>query len=290
MPGRPLRPTTSCSSTPRASRRRSPRPCSSGSRAGSGSTTSSPSTSTAGGNGKERCTLRHVLDHTGGFPNAGRQDLRRRHHLRGGRSRTSRRARAEWEPGTAAGVPPVERLEGARRGRRGRRRPTDRPVPPRRGLRPVGIDRRPPRHPGRRAAAVRRPARARCTGAATHAGSRRRRLVRDGRRTGSTRSTTSRGTSPRSSPAAALRAPARELGRFYESLLGYRAGRARAPHGRAHGRGAPPRHRGPAVPAEPARGVSACRSSFTGGTGRRAFGHGGHGVVTRSAPTRSSGS
>ena len=42
-------------------------------------------------------------------------------------------------------------------------------------------------------------------------------------------------------PGASMRGPARELGRFYESLLGSRPRAARAPHRRADGRGAPPR-------------------------------------------------
>lgn len=57
------------------------------------------------GGGKERCTLRHVLVHTGGFPNAGAKifdaDLPYDEEVR-----WIANWRAEWEPGTAAGYHP----------------------------------------------------------------------------------------------------------------------------------------------------------------------------------------
>src|SRR5581483_853934 len=75
------------------------------------------------GNGKERCTLRHVLTHTGGFPMPGDPvfdaDITWDETVT-----ATAAARALWEPGTAAGYHPasgwrvlgavVERVDGRR--------------------------------------------------------------------------------------------------------------------------------------------------------------------------------
>ena len=196
------------------------------------------------GNGKERCTIRHVLIHTGGFPMYGSSRLRRP------TSRTPRRCwpgsprtPATWEPGTAGRLPPGHRLEGARRGRGSRRRPAHRDATcATRSSAPLGAD-------GRRRWASRSNGR-------RELGDRLVPVAWTGHRfpvveddgapaawcpTGSTSCTTSPGTSPRSEPGAAMRGPARELGRFYESLLGFGPPAARAAHRRDDGRGAPPR-------------------------------------------------
>ena len=106
------------------------------------------------GGGKERATVRHVLTHTGGFPMLSDSTYDLDVTYAESIERIAAHP-AEWEPGTAAGYQRVERLEDPRRGRRGRRRPGDRPVPARRGAGPGAHGPVVPRSTGRRAALAR---------------------------------------------------------------------------------------------------------------------------------------
>jgi CubicO group peptidase (beta-lactamase class C family) len=58
------------------------------------------------GNGKERCTIRHVLTHTGGFPMYGSPDFDTDLSFSESLARIAATP-ATWEPGTAAGYHPV---------------------------------------------------------------------------------------------------------------------------------------------------------------------------------------
>ena len=189
------------------------------------------------GNGKERCTLRHVLTHTGGFPMARDKPF----DADVSYAETIRRIAAhpaDWEPGTAASYHPVTGWKILGRDRRGGRRPADRPLPPRGGLRAARHDELVARDPPRRASRARRSHRARRLDRPPAAERRRRRRAQHG---------------PyridllhnepwhiaKVEPGGGMRGPARELGRFYESLLGYGPPAARAAHRRGDGRGAP---------------------------------------------------
>ena len=153
------------------------------------------------GDGKERCTVRHVLTHTGGFPMYGSRDfdtdlpydeaVAADRGLAGGLGAGHRRPRTTRH-----------RLEDPRRGRRGRRRPADRHVPARRDPRRRSARRH--RRSGSRSTSRPSSAIASCRSleGSRAADGRRRRRAAAWRRTASTRSTTSRGTSPRSNRAA----------------------------------------------------------------------------------------
>ena len=86
-------------------------------------------------------------------------------------------------------------------------------------------------------------------------------------------------------PGGGMRGPARELGRFYESLLGYRPPRARAAHRRDDGRGAPLglARRGCSASRRP--GVSASPSTSAAARAARVRARR-HGVVTRARRPR----
>jgi len=59
------------------------------------------------GNGKERCTIRHVLTHTGGFPMYNRGDIFDEDLPYDEIVRRIAESEARWEPGTAAGYHPA---------------------------------------------------------------------------------------------------------------------------------------------------------------------------------------
>ena len=183
---------------------------------------------------------------------------------------------AEWEPGTKAGYHPTSGLEDPRGRRRGRRRPADRAVPGRRGVRPGRPEGEPPRGAAGGAGRPRGPARARSPGRATP---------------WPCRSTAGCGWSRTTSneihneawhvakvePGGGMRGPARELGRFYESLLGFGPPllepRTVEVMGAVHRYGLPDViFGGQKTPW--GLGVQVA-GGMSGGPGRRAFGHGG---------------
>ena len=181
------------------------------------------------GAGKERVTIRHVLTHTGGFTMVGRDEP-----FDADISYAEAVARIAAHPaGVGAGhegrLPPHERVEDPRRHRRGGRRPAHRPLPGRRGARPGGHGRRPPRAspPEEQAALGDRLVPVHWTG---HAFAVPRSRAGSGwSRTTSRRSTTRPWHVAKVEPGGGMRGPARELGRFYESLLGLRLARSSSP-------------------------------------------------------------
>ena len=128
---------------------------------------------------------------------------------------------ADWVPGTAASYHPVtgwkvlgaivEAVDG---------RPIDRYLHEE-IIVPARHDELVARDPARRAAGARRSHRAGRVDGPSAARTSTATVRSAWLPTASTSCTTSRGTSPRSSPAVGCAGPARELGRFYESLLGY---------------------------------------------------------------------
>ena len=104
------------------------------------------------GGGKERCTIRHVLTHTGGFPmyrdTAFDEDVSYADAI----ARIAA-SRAMWEPGTAAGYHPVTGWKVLGRDRGSGRRPSDRALRARRDPRPararLDVPRDTARHPTR---------------------------------------------------------------------------------------------------------------------------------------------
>jgi CubicO group peptidase (beta-lactamase class C family) len=224
------------------------------------------------GQGKERCTIRHVLTHTGGFPMYGSTDFDTDISSEEALARVVATP-ATWEPGTAAGYHPVtgwrvlgaivEAVDG---------RPIDRYLHDE-ILEPLG-----------------------CTSSSLGVPLAAQRALGDrlvdvawkGHRfpvvedDGGLRMVPYRideiHNQPwhiaKVEPGATMRGPARELARFYESLLGY--GPQLLDHRTVEVMGAVHRHDlrdalfGIAAPW--GLGVSV---DFTGGAGRRAFGHGG---------------
>ena len=76
-------------------------------------------------------------------------------------------------------------------------------------------------------------------------------------------------------PGGGMRGPANELGLFYEVAPRlWPEARARTAHRRGHGRSAPARNQDPLFGLAPPFGLGVA-VDFTGGAGRRAFGHGG---------------
>ena len=267
-------------------------PAALGARAGSGSTISSREYVDGWGNGKERCTLRHVLIHTGGFPMYGDEDLRRATSRTRRTSRASPRTAADWEPGTAAAYHPVERLEGARRDRRGRRRPTDRPVPARaRSSTPLGM-------PDARLSASRstsnRELGDRLVPGALDAATPCPIIDDDGALRMVPYRIDELHNQPwhiaKVEPGARTARPGARARRVLRVAARVRTAGPRAAHGRGDGRGAPPRHRRTGCSADRCPGVSASqvvvhrRHRPARLRARR------HGVVARAAPTPSAGS
>ena len=241
-------PTTSCSSTRRASRPPPWRSSSCGSSAGWASTISSPTTSTDGAAARSAARIRHVLTHTGGFPDASSKIFDADVTYDDEIAHIAARARRVGAR-DCRGVPPGQRLEDPRRDRRSRRRTPHRPVPARPGVCTRRHDRRPSRHPDRRAAGARRSHRPRALGRAHDAGDRERRLVQHGRvprrpdpqramarRQGRTRSGNARaGASARLVLRVAARVPRPD---------------PRLPHGRGDGLGPSVRREGPSLPSQ----------------------------------------
>ena len=224
------------------------------------------------GGGKERCTLRHVLTHTGGFPNAGAKvfdaDLPYDEEVR-----WIAAWRAEWEPGTAAAYHPssswkilgavVEKIDG---------RPIDRyireeicaPL----GLDNVrmGISEAEQQNFGERRAPVYWKGHAMPVSDA------------DGFRMAPYRVDEIHNQPwhvAKVEPGGGVRGPARELGRFYESLLGF--GQAEVLDSRTvELMGAVHRYglRDQLFRMNIPWGLGVQRA-FSGGASRRAFGHGG---------------
>jgi len=223
-------------------------------------------------NGKERCTLRHVLIHTGGFPMWGDKTYDADVTFADALAATAA-SRAIWEPGTSAGyhaasgwrvlAAVVEQVDG---------RPIDRYVREEIAA-PLGLERcslgipiERQRELGDRVVPVV------WTGHTVPA--------RDP--AGGVRMAPYRADKVHNEPwhiakiepGGGMRGPARELGRFYESLLGY-GPRLLDPRtvevmGAVHRYGIKDRTIGLDIP----WGLGA-QVAFTGGTGRRVFGHGG---------------
>jgi CubicO group peptidase (beta-lactamase class C family) len=225
------------------------------------------------GNGKELCTLRHVLTHTGGFPmfrdKSFDEDI--------SYAETIQRIAAhpaDWVPGTAASYHPVtgwkvlgaivEAVDG---------RPIDR------YLREEIID---PLGMANTSLGI-------PLDAQQVLGDRIVPVVWTGHRLPSVDSDGALSMAPyridllhnepwhiaKVEPGGGMRGPARELGRFYESLLGYGPTRVLEPH-TVEVMGAVHRHglRDPLFGNAPPFGLGMA-VDFTGGAGRRAFGHGG---------------
>lgn len=223
------------------------------------------------GNGKERATIRHVLTHTGGFPMFGDPtydaDLGFEEALA-----ATVAAPAVWEPGTMAGYHPasgwrvlgaiVERVDG-RRIDRYLREEIAAPL----GLSDchLGLDADLQRTYGARVAPV-------------HWTGHRMPMVIDGALQMVPYEIDKIHNEPwhiaKVEPGGGMRGPANQLGRFYESLLGH-GPRLLDPRtvelmGAVHRWGVKDRTFGIKIPW--GLGVQV---DFTGGTGRRAFGHGG---------------
>ena len=224
------------------------------------------------GGGKERCTLRHVLTHTGGFPNAGSKifdaDLPYDEEVR-----WIAAWRAEWEPGTAAAYHPssswkilgaiVEKVDG---------RPVDRYVRDEicdpLGLENVrmGISEVEQQTLGERRTPVYWKGHAMPVNDA------------DGFRMAPYRVDEIHNQPwhvAKVEPGGGMRGPARELGRFYESLLGFGPAEVLDPRtvelmGAVHRYGLRDQLFRMNIP----WGLGVQRA-FSGGASRRAFGHGG---------------
>jgi len=224
------------------------------------------------GGGKERCTLRHVLTHTGGFPNAGSKifdaDLPYDEEVR-----WIAAWRAEWEPGTAAAYHPssswkilgavVEKIDG---------RPVDRYVRDEicdpLGLENVrmGISEVEQQTLGERRTPVYWKGHAMPVNDA------------DGFRMAPYRVDEIHNQPwhvAKVEPGGGMRGPARELGRFYESLLGFGPAEVLDPRtvelmGAVHRYGLRDQLFRMNIP----WGLGVQRA-FSGGASRRAFGHGG---------------
>jgi CubicO group peptidase (beta-lactamase class C family) len=224
------------------------------------------------GNGKERCTLRHVLTHTGGFPNA---DAKLFDHDVPYDEVVAHIAssRARWEPGTEAAYHPssgwkilgavVERIDG---------RPIDRYL--REQLfAPLGVENMHLGIPRDEQTRLReRIAPVYWRGHAMPM------IDSDGGLRMVPYQVDQYHNEPyfiaKVEPGGGMRAPARELGRFYESLLGF-GPRVLEPRtvemmGAVHRYGIKDGLFGRKIPW--GLGVQVV---FAGGTGRRAFGHGG---------------
>jgi CubicO group peptidase (beta-lactamase class C family) len=224
------------------------------------------------GNGKERCTIRHVLTHTGGFPNADAKLFDRDipydevvAHIAA--------SPARWEPGTDAAYHPssgwkilgaiVERVDG---------RPIDRyladEVFARLGVENMRLGIR----PGEQDALGERIAPVHWRGHALPV------VDPDGGLQMVPYKVDQFHNEPhfvaKVEPGGGMRGPARELGRFYESLLGFGAPvldpRTLEVMSSVHRYGIKDRLFRQNIPW--GLGVQV---AFTGGTGRRAFGHGG---------------
>ena len=224
------------------------------------------------GNGKERCTIRHVLTHTGGFPNADTRlfdtDVPYAEvvaHIAASRGR--------WEPGTQAAYHPssgwkilgaiVERVDG---------RPIDRYLREEVFAR-LGVENmRMGIAPDEQAALGERIAPVYWRGHAIPT------IDDDGGLQMVPYKIDRYHNEPyfvaKVEPGGGMRAPARELGRFYESLLGFGPAvlepRTVEVMGAVHRYGIKDRLFRQNIPW--GLGVQV---AFTGGTGRRAFGHGG---------------
>jgi CubicO group peptidase (beta-lactamase class C family) len=224
------------------------------------------------GAGKERCTVRHVLTHTGGFPMYGNPDFDRDLGYAEVLARIAA-SPATWEPGTAAGYHPatgwkvlgaiVERIDG---------RPIDRYLHDE-ILEPLGCSSSSLGVPlaaqqalGDRLVPV------------AWKGHRFPVVEEDGGIRMVPYHIDEYHNEPwhiaKVEPGASMRGPARELGRFYESLLGYGPpvldARTVEVMGAVHRHDLRDAILGLATPW--GLGVAV---DFSGGTGRRAFGHGG---------------
>ena len=222
-------------------------------------------------NGKERATIRHVLTHTGGFPMHGDRTYDRDLTFDEALAETVA-TRASWEPGTLAGYHPasgwrvlgaiVERVDGRRIDRYLREEIAE-PL----GLTDchLGLDLERQRAYGDRVVPV-------------HWTGHRLPSMVDGALQMVPYEIDKIHNEPwhiaKIEPGGGIRGPANQLGRFYESLLGH--GPALLdPHtvevmGAVHRWGVKDRTFGINIPW--GLGVQV---DFTGGTGRRAFGHGG---------------
>ena len=224
------------------------------------------------GNGKERCTIRHVLTHTGGFPNADAK-LFDRDVPYGEVVAHIAASPARWEPGTDAAYHPssgwkilgavVERIDG---------RPIDRYLTEE-VLGPLGVDNMRLGIPleeqdalGERIAPVY------WRGHAMPV------VDPDGGLQMVPYKVDQFHNEPhfiaKVEPGGGMRGPARELGRFYESLLGFGAPvleqRTVEVMSSVHRYGIKDR-----LFRQNIRWGLGVQVAFTGGTGRRAFGHGG---------------
>ena len=226
------------------------------------------------GSGKERCTIRHVLTHTGGFPmyrdKAFDQDVSYAETV----ARIAAHP-ADWEPGTAAGYHPVtgwkilgaivEAVDG---------RPIDRYLRDE-ILDPLGMSNTYLGIPlADQARLADRIVPIAWTGHMFP------RLDEDGALSMAPYRIDEIHNAPwhvaKVEPGGGMRGPAHELGWFYESLLGFRSRATVLEPGTVEMMSAVHRH----GLRDPVLGVAApfglgVQVEFTGGTGRRAFGHGG---------------